>query len=170
MASSESQTNYKNRLNRKETKERQGFKIKNKSFFATFASSWLTILNERNRIHRHPNCGCRPQGPQSARPGLLESADQACLAYKLRQRGLNVDSEVVQPIAYDGLQLDAGYRVDMLVEDCIIIENKCVEKLLHIHMAQILTYLKLRKLKLGFIINWHALMIRDGIKRVANKL
>lgn len=101
-------------------------------------------------------------------PGLLESAYQTCLTYELTKRGLAVDCEVIQPINYDGLQLDAGYRVDMLVEDCIIIENKCVDKLLPIHMAQILTYLKLRGLKLGFIINWHVPLIKDGIKRVAN--
>jgi len=99
-------------------------------------------------------------------PGLLESAYQACLAYELQKRGLAVECEVILPVAYDGLMLDAGYRVDMLVEDCIIIENKCVEKLLPIHMAQTLTYLKLRDLKLGFIINWHERLIKTGIKRV----
>lgn len=103
-------------------------------------------------------------------PGLLESAYQACLAYELHKRGLAVECEVILPVAYDGLMLDAGYRVDMLVENRIIIENKCVEKLLPIHMAQILTYLKLRKLKLGFIINWHVPLIKDGIKRVVHKL
>lgn len=77
---------------------------------------------------------------------------------------------MILPIEYDGLKLDAGYRVDMLVEDCIIIENKAVDKLLPIHMAQILTYLKLRDCKLGFIINWHVPLIKDGIKRVVNKL
>ena len=103
-------------------------------------------------------------------PGLLESAYQACLAYELRKRGLTVECEVRQPIEYDGLMLDAGYRVDMLIENCIIIENKCVDKLLPIHMAQILTYLKLRECKLGFIINWHVPLIKDGIKRIVNKL
>jgi GxxExxY protein len=103
-------------------------------------------------------------------PGLLESAYQACLAYELRNRSLRVECELIQPIEYNGLQIDAGYRVDMLVEDCIIIENKCMEKILPIHMAQILTYLKLRDCQLGFIINWHAPLIKDGIKRVVNKL
>jgi GxxExxY protein len=100
--------------------------------------------------------------------GLLESTYQACLAYELTKRGLIVECKVIQPIEYDGLKLDAGYRVDMLVENCIIIENKCVEKILPIHMAQILTYLKLRNCKLGFIINWHMPLIKDGIKRVVN--
>ena len=103
-------------------------------------------------------------------PGLLESAYQTCLAYELIKRRILVECEVILPIEYDGLKLDAGYRVDMLVEECIIIENKCVEKVLPIHMAQILTYLKLRGCKLGFLINWHAPLIKDGIKRVVNKL
>lgn len=101
-------------------------------------------------------------------PGLLESAYQACLAFELEKRGMHVACEVLQPIHYDGNVIDAGYRVDMLVEDCVIIENKCVEKILPIHMAQILTYLKLRDVKLGFIINWHVKLIKDGIKRVVN--
>jgi GxxExxY protein len=101
-------------------------------------------------------------------PGLLESAYQACLAYELSKRDFHVACEVIQPIQYNGHVIDAGYRVDMLVEDCIIIENKCVEKILPIHMAQILTYLKLRNCKLGFIINWHEQLIKNGIKRVVN--
>ena len=101
-------------------------------------------------------------------PGLLESAYQTCLAYEQRKRGMMVECEVILPIDYDGLKLDAGYRVDMLAEECIIIENKCVEKVLPIYMAQILTYLKLRGCKLGFLINWHTPLIKDGIKRVAN--
>ena len=103
-------------------------------------------------------------------PGLLESAYQECLAYELRKRGLYVACEVLQPIYYDNQAIDAGYRIDMLVENSVIIENKCVEKILPIHMAQILTYLKLRQLKLGFLINWNTLLIKNGIKRVANKL
>jgi GxxExxY protein len=101
-------------------------------------------------------------------PGLLESAYQACLAFELTRRGVNVECEALQPINYDGHHIDAGYRVDMLVENAIIVENKCVEKVLPIHMAQILTYLKLRNLKLGFIINWYVPLIKDGIKRVVN--
>ncbi|MDY6845676.1 MAG: GxxExxY protein [Chloroflexota bacterium] len=101
-------------------------------------------------------------------PGLLESAYQQCLAYELANRQIYVDCEVLLPIHYDGKYIDAGYRIDMLVENCIIIENKCVEKLLPIHMAQILTYLKLRQIKLGFLINWNTILIKDGIKRIAN--
>ena len=99
-------------------------------------------------------------------PGLLESAYQACLAYELRKRGLNVDCEIAQPVFYDGQQIDAGYRLDMLVENCVIIENKTVEKILPIHQAQLLTYLRLRKCALGYLINWHVPLIKDGIQRM----
>jgi GxxExxY protein len=101
-------------------------------------------------------------------PGLLESAYQACLAYELRQRGLHVETEVPQPVLYDGQHLDAGYRLDMLVEHTVIIENKAVETLLPIHEAQLLTYLKLRGLWLGFLINWNTVRVKDGIKRMVN--
>jgi GxxExxY protein len=105
---------------------------------------------------------------KSLGPGLLESAYQACLAYELENRGISVECEVIQPITYENIQIDSGYRIDMLVEDHIIIENKCVKEILPIHLAQILTYLKLHQSKLGFIINWHVPLIKDGIKRVIN--
>src|SRR5438045_7965582 len=76
-------------------------------------------------------------------PGLLESAYQRCLTYELRKRGLRVETEVVLPLAYDGQLIDAGYRIDMLIEDSIIIENKTVDQLLPLHEAQLITYLKL---------------------------
>jgi len=101
-------------------------------------------------------------------PGLLESAYQNCLAYELRKRGLRVDCEVTLPIVYDGQQIDAGYRVDMIVEDCIIIENKAVDQILPIHQAQLLTYLKLRDCRLGFMLNWNVRLMKDGIKRMVN--
>lgn len=101
-------------------------------------------------------------------PGLLESAYQACLVYELRKRELKVECEVVLPIYYDGQVIDTGYRLDMLVEDCIIIENKSVETLLPIHKAQIITYLKLSGNWLGFLINWNSDRIKDGLKRFVN--
>ncbi len=103
-------------------------------------------------------------------PGLLESAYQQCLAYELRKRGLHVDCEVMQPISYDGQQIDAGYRIDMLVEGCVIVENKTVAELLPIHEAQLLTYLKLRDCRIGFLLNWNVVLMRSGIKRMVNKL
>jgi len=103
-------------------------------------------------------------------PGLLESAYQKCLEYELRKRGLRVECEVLQPVIYEDVKIDAGYRIDMLVEDCVIIENKTVEKLLPIHQAQLLTYLKLRDCRLGFLLNWNVPLMKQGIKRMVNNL
>jgi GxxExxY protein len=103
-------------------------------------------------------------------PGLLESTYQACVAHELRKRGMKVDCEIPQPVEYDGLQIETGYRLDMLVEDLVIIENKVVDKLLPIHEAQLLTYLRLRNCHLGYLINWHVPLIKYGIKRMVNNL
>ncbi len=103
-------------------------------------------------------------------PGLLESAYQFCLTHELRKRGLDVQTEVPQPVIYDGQRLDVGYRLDMLVEGAVLIENKAVETLLPIHEAQLLTYLRLRNCRLGYLINWNVPLIKDGIKRMVNNL
>lgn len=103
-------------------------------------------------------------------PGLLESAYQQCHAYELRKRGRKVLTEVLLPIIYDGQQIDAGYRLDMIVDDQIIVENKTVESILPIHTAQLITYLKLKDCRLGFLINWNVKLIKNGIVRVANSL
>jgi len=103
-------------------------------------------------------------------PGLLESAYQQCLAYELRHVGLHVECEVVIPIQYEEIQIDNGYRVDMLINDLVIVENKTVDRLLRIHMAQILTYLKMKDLRLGYLINWNVKLIKDGIQRLVNNL
>ncbi len=95
-------------------------------------------------------------------PGLLESAYQHCYAYELRKRGLRVDCEVMLPVQYDGQEIDAGYRIDMLVENCIIVENKSVNEILPIHEAQLLTYLKLSGCRLGFLLNWNELLNRGN--------
>ena len=101
-------------------------------------------------------------------PGLLESAYQQCHAYELRKRGREVLTEVVLPIIYDGQKIEAGYRIDMIVDDLIIVENKTVETILPIHTAQLITYLKLKDCRLGFLINWNVKLIKNGIVRVAN--
>lgn len=103
-------------------------------------------------------------------PGLLESAYQLCLAHELRTRGQSVRYEVLLPVRFDGLEIDAGYRIDMLVAECIVIENKCAGSILPIHEAQLLTYLKLSGFRLGFLVNWNVSLIKDGIKRKVNKL
>jgi len=103
-------------------------------------------------------------------PGLLESAYEHCLAYELRLMGLDVKQQVALPIVYKGIKLDAGYRIDLLVEDKVIVEIKAVEVLADIHTAQLLTYLKLKDLKLGLLINFNTVLLKDGIKRIVNNL
>jgi GxxExxY protein len=103
-------------------------------------------------------------------PGLLESAYQQCLIYELRQRGLTVESEVPMPIKYGEVKIEAGYRMDLVINKMIVVENKTVEKLLPIHQAQLLTYLKLSGYSLGFLLNWNVTIMKDGIKRIVNNL
>ncbi len=98
-------------------------------------------------------------------PGLLESAYQSCLSWELRNKGLRVEAEVNQPIEYLGHRLDVGYRIDMLVDGLVIIENKSVDRLLPVHTAQILTYLELSGSRLGYLLNWKVLLMKNGIHR-----
>ena len=103
-------------------------------------------------------------------PGLLESAHQQCLAYELQRAGLKVECEVMVPIQYEEIEIDNGYRVDMIVNDVVIVENKTVERILKIHIAQTLTYLKMKDLRLGYLINWNVKLIKDGIQRLVNNI
>jgi GxxExxY protein len=100
-------------------------------------------------------------------PGLLESAYEACLAHELTKRGYQVERQTPQPIVYDGLQIEVGYRLDILVNGEVILELKAVEQLLPIHHAQLMTYLKLSGKTLGLLINFNVPVIKAGIKRVA---
>ncbi|MEI6178725.1 MAG: GxxExxY protein [Verrucomicrobiota bacterium] len=102
-------------------------------------------------------------------PGLLESAYEACLEHELKKRGFNVQRQMAQPVYYDGIVIDVGYRIDLLVGDAIIIELKAVEQLAPIHHAQLLTYLKLSGKSLGFLINFNVSLIKNGIRRIANQ-
>ena len=101
-------------------------------------------------------------------PGLLESAYEACLVQELRKQGLRVQSQVELPVVYDGVTIDLGYRLDLLVEDLIIVELKCVEAISRVHEAQLLSYLKLSGKNVGLLINFHVAHLRDGIKRLVN--
>jgi GxxExxY protein len=101
-------------------------------------------------------------------PGLFESAYQKCLAHELRKRGMCVDCEIVLPIHYDGITIESGYRLDMLIEKSIVIENKAVDEVAPIHGVQLLTYLKLGDFPMGFLINWNTKLIKDGINRIVN--
>jgi len=103
-------------------------------------------------------------------PGLLESAYEGCLAHELRKRGHAVGVQVALPVIYDGVRIDVGYRLDLLVEDAVIVELKSVDKLAPIHEAQLLTYLKLSGKKVGLLINFNVLHLKDGIKRMVNNL
>lgn len=103
-------------------------------------------------------------------PGLLESVYQKCLAYELRQRGLHVEEEKPLPVTYGEVELECGYRLDLLVERSVIVELKAVDALLPVHLAQLLSYLRLANLRIGLLINFHTSPLRDGIKRVVNNL
>lgn len=101
-------------------------------------------------------------------PGLLESAYRECLFYKLRKAGFYVEKEKPLPIIFEEVNIDCGYRIDLLVENKVIIELKSVKKIDDIHLAQLLTYMKLGKFKVGLIINFNVLSLKDGIKRIIN--
>jgi len=99
-------------------------------------------------------------------PGLLESAYEECLYYEISQLGLKAEKQKPLPMIYREVKLDAGYRVDLLIENCVIVEGKSVDELSDVHLAQILTYLKLSKCKLGLLVNFNVKHLKDGIKRV----
>ena len=98
-------------------------------------------------------------------PGLMESAYEECLCYELAQHGLPFERQKELPVQYKDVTLKCGYRIDVVVDEKVIIELKCVESILPVHEAQILTYLKLTKMEVGLIINFHVPVLRDGIKR-----
>ncbi|HRE90284.1 MAG TPA: GxxExxY protein [Myxococcota bacterium] len=103
---------------------------------------------------------------RSLGPGLLESAYRTCLVHELRLRGLNVSTEVPVALEYKGLQLQVGYRLDVLVEDLIVVELKTVRSLERVHQAQLLSYLRLARKPVGLLINFHVPVLRDGLKRI----
>ena len=103
-------------------------------------------------------------------PGLLESAYEECLCYELSRAGLHFQRQVDLPVLYKEVRLDCGYRLDLIVEDVVIVELKTVECLLPIHEAQLLTYLKMKYLRVGLLINFNVPVLKDGIKRMVNNL
>lgn len=107
---------------------------------------------------------------RSLGPGLLESAYEAALAYDLRALGLKVDTQVSMPMVYKEVKMDVGYRLDLLVEDKVIVEIKSVETLAPVHFAQTLTYLKLADKKLALLINFNTRLLKDGVHRIVNNL
>ncbi len=112
------------------------------------------VIGAAIEVHRHLG------------PGLLESAYEACLAWELREAGLSVQRQVSLPVTYKGVQLDVGYRVDMIVEGSLVLETKAATELLPIHEAQLLTYLRLSNIRTGLLLNFNAATMKDGIKRM----
>jgi GxxExxY protein len=114
------------------------------------------IIGAAIEIHRHLG------------PGLLESAYEECLCYEMSQAGLRFQRQLVSPLRYKGVLLETGYRIDLLVEDSVIVEVKSVEALVPVFSAQLLTYLKLAGKRVGLLINFNVPMLKDGVKRVVN--
>jgi GxxExxY protein len=112
-----------------------------------------TILNAAIEVHKQLG------------PGLLESAYEACLCYELSQKNLGFETQVSLPVEYKEVKLDCGYRIDIVVEKCVLLELKAVEELLPIHEAQLMTYLRLSKIKVGFLINFNVPKLMQGVKR-----
>jgi len=112
--------------------------------------------------------GCAIEVHKHLGPGLLESAYQECLLYELKNAGLNIQKEKPMPIVYKEVKLDHGYRIDLLVENKVVIEIKTIEALNDVHLAQVLTYLKLGNYKLGLLLNFQVSMLKNGIKRIIN--
>ena len=120
----------------------------------------LSNIIIREAIHVHKNLG----------PGLLESVYEACLYHRLSKAGLNISKEKAIPVVFEEIKLECGYRTDIVVDNKVIIEVKAVEALNDIHKAQLLTYLRLTGLKLGLLMNFNVLYLKDGIKRIVNNL
>jgi GxxExxY protein len=114
------------------------------------------IIGAAIEVHRHLG------------PGLLESAYQSCLAFELKELGLKLEDQKPLPVVYKQVKLDCGYRIDLVVEDEIIVEIKAIEKLLPIHEAQVLSYLRLAKKRVGLLMNFHVPVLKDGLKRIVN--
>ncbi len=101
-------------------------------------------------------------------PGMLESAYQECLYYELKKQGHKVEKEKALPLIYDEVKMDCGYRIDLLVDNTIIVELKAVNEINNLHVAQLLSYLKMSNKQIGLLLNFNVTMLRDGIKRIVN--
>ncbi|MFN8283412.1 MAG: GxxExxY protein [Chitinophagales bacterium] len=112
--------------------------------------------------------GCSIEIHKQLGPGLLESAYKECLFYELKSYGFDVKREISMPVVYKEVTLDHGYRIDLLVENKVVVELKTVDFLMDVHKAQLLTYLKLGNYKLGLLINFNETLLKDGIKRIIN--
>ncbi len=113
----------------------------------------------------HRVIGCAIEVHRALGPGLLESAYEQCLAHELSRSNVDFKMQHPQPVQYKGIQLDCGYRIDLLVEDVLILELKSVDQLKGIHEAQLLTYMKLAEIRIGLLVNFNVTKLKDGIKR-----
>ena len=139
-------------------KEREGAKVKNVMKREQLEAIGKQIVDAAFQVHKELG------------PGLLESAYERCMVVELIEKGLGVERQVKLPIVYKGKIIDGGYRLDLVVENKIIIELKTVDHLLPVHEAQLISYLKLSGKRLGYLINFNVDMIKNGIKRRVNKL
>jgi GxxExxY protein len=114
--------------------------------------------------------GCAIRVHSTLGPGLLESAYEACLEHEMTKNGLKCTRQVELPLSYDGLTLATGYRLDMLIEKLVVVEIKAIERVLPLHKAQVLSYLRLGGFRLGYLLNFNVLQLKDGISRIANQL
>jgi GxxExxY protein len=128
----------------------------------------ITAISEELQLISYKVIGLAIEVHRQLGPGLLESAYQECLYYEIKKAGLKVDKEITLPIAYKEIKLDHGYRIDLLVEDQLVIELKTVETYTSVHFAQILTYLKLGNYPLGLLINYNSKILKNNIKRFIN--
>jgi GxxExxY protein len=125
---------------------------------------------ETQRVNEIPEriIGCAIEVHRHLGPGLLESAYEECTCHEITQAGLKVQRQVLLPVTYKQIVLDCGYRMDAVVEGAVIVEFKTVERLLPVHDAQLLSYLKLSGLRVGLLINFHVPVLKDGLKRIVN--
>jgi GxxExxY protein len=114
--------------------------------------------------------GCAIKVHKALGPGLLEGAYEACLAHEITKAGLTCQRQIVLPVFYDDQKIDLGYRLDLLVEGGVVVEIKAIEKLADIHRAQLLSYLRLGGYRLGYVLNFNVLRLKDGIGRLVNNL
>jgi GxxExxY protein len=129
----------------------------------------MAMEAEVNQI-THGIIGAAMQVHSTLGPGLLESAYEACLAFELVARGLRVEQQKALPVVYRDVRLDCGYRMDLVVEEMVVVELKTVEALLPIHQAQLLSYLKLSGCPAGLLINFHVTSLKSGIRRIVDEL
>ncbi len=128
-------------------------------------------MEEKNRLDSITRgiIGAAAEVHKALGPGLLESAYEVCLAYELRELGFKVEQQLPLPITYKQVKLDCGYRLDLLVDDSVIVEVKAIEHLAPIHDAQLLSYLKLSGKRVGLLLNSHVRILKDGLKGIVNE-